>query len=45
MKHMVGFRNVAVHSYQQLQRPILEAILQQHLGDFEAYLGELSKRA
>jgi uncharacterized protein YutE (UPF0331/DUF86 family) len=43
MKNMVGFRNVAVHSYQQLQRPILEAILHQHLGDFEAYIGELSK--
>jgi uncharacterized protein YutE (UPF0331/DUF86 family) len=42
MKKMVGFRNIAVHSYQQLQRPILEAILQAHLGDFEAYLEELS---
>ena len=42
MKKMVGFRNVAVHSYQQLQRPILEAILQAHLGDFETYLDELS---
>ena len=27
MKNMVGFRNIAVHSYQQLRRPILEAIL------------------
>ncbi len=42
MKKMVGFRNIAVHSYQQLQRPILEAILQTHLGDFENYLQELS---
>jgi len=42
MKKMVGFRNIAVHSYQQLQRPILEAILQTHLSDFEAYLEELS---
>jgi len=41
MKNMVGFRNIAVHSYQQLQRPILEAILLRHLGDFETYLGEI----
>jgi uncharacterized protein YutE (UPF0331/DUF86 family) len=43
MKNMVGFRNIAVHSYQQLQRPILEAILLRHLGDFETYLGEIGK--
>jgi uncharacterized protein YutE (UPF0331/DUF86 family) len=43
MKKMVGFRNIAVHSYQQLQRPILEAILQAHLSDFETYLEELSR--
>ncbi|MEI6177712.1 MAG: DUF86 domain-containing protein [Verrucomicrobiota bacterium] len=42
MKNMVGFRNIAVHSYQQLQRPILEAILQHHLGDFRIYLAEIS---
>jgi uncharacterized protein YutE (UPF0331/DUF86 family) len=38
MKNMVGFRNIAVHSYQQLQRPILEAILLRHLGDFTEFL-------
>jgi len=42
MKNMVGFRNIAVHSYQQLQRPILEAILLRHLGDFETYLDEIA---
>lgn len=42
MKHMVGFRNIAVHSYQQIQDPILQAIVQQHLTDFEDYLSELS---
>jgi uncharacterized protein YutE (UPF0331/DUF86 family) len=41
MKNMVGFRNIAVHSYQQLQRPVLEAILLRHLGDFETYLDEI----
>jgi uncharacterized protein YutE (UPF0331/DUF86 family) len=37
MKNMVGFRNIAVHSYQELKRPILEAILVFHLGDFIAF--------
>jgi uncharacterized protein YutE (UPF0331/DUF86 family) len=42
MKHMVGFRNIAVHSYEKLQRPILEAIVTRHLVDFETFLSELS---
>jgi uncharacterized protein YutE (UPF0331/DUF86 family) len=42
MKHMVGFRNIAVHSYQNIQLPILQAILEKHLTDFESFLGELS---
>jgi uncharacterized protein YutE (UPF0331/DUF86 family) len=41
MKNMVGFRNVAVHSYQELQMPILQAIVRDHLTDFEAFLAEL----
>ena len=43
MKKMVGFRNIAVHSYQELQRPILEAILAKHLTDFEMFLEEMVK--
>ena len=42
MKHMVGFRNIAVHNYQNIQLPILQAIVEEHLVDFESYLGELS---
>ena len=42
MKNMVGFRNIAVHGYQQLQRPVLEAILLRHLGDFETYIDEIA---
>ena len=41
MKHMVGFRNIAVHSYEKLQQPILGAIIQHHFSDFEAFLSEL----
>jgi len=37
MGKMVGFRNIAVHSYQELSRPILEAILEQHLPELLAF--------
>lgn len=42
MKNMVGFRNIAVHSYQDLQMPILQAIVSNHLSDFETFLSELA---
>ena len=42
MKHMVGFRNIAVHNYQEIQTPVLHAILGKHLADFETFLTELS---
>ena len=35
MRRMVGFRNVAVHDYTMLSRPILESILNDRLGEFE----------
>lgn len=37
MRAMVGFRNVAVHQYQQLSIPVLRSILDHHLGDFTAF--------
>jgi hypothetical protein len=42
MKHMFGFRDVAVLSYEKLQQPILEAIVEHHLRDFEVLIKELS---
>jgi len=36
MKHMVGFRNIAVHQYQTLQLPITVNIIQWHLDEFLA---------
>lgn len=41
MRNMVGFRNIAVHSYQSLQLPILQAILTNHLTDFDSFLNEI----
>jgi len=35
LQRMVGFRNVVVHQYRQLSRPILLAIVRERLGDFE----------
>lgn len=34
LKRMVGFRNIAVHDYQQLQLPITIAIIERHLDEF-----------
>lgn len=34
---MVGFRNISVHDYQDIKPEIVEAIVQSHLKDFEAY--------
>lgn len=37
MRHMVGFRNVAIHEYQALVLPITVNIITQHLDDFLNY--------
>ena len=42
MKHMVGFRNIAVHDYQRIQIEILDSILKRNLTDFESYLKMLN---
>ena len=34
LKRMVGFRNIAVHSYQELQLAITVSILERHLDEF-----------
>jgi len=34
LKRMVGFRNIAVHDYQNQLLPILENVITQHLGEF-----------
>lgn len=37
MKAMVGFRNIAVHDYQEINLVILQKIVEDHLLDFTAY--------
>jgi len=34
LQRMVGFRNIAVHAYQELQLPIVVAVITDHLDDF-----------
>lgn len=37
MKAMVGFRNIAVHDYQEINLVILQKILDEHLVDFSQF--------
>ena len=41
MVKMTGFRNIAVHDYQQISVVILKEILKQHLVDLEKYYTRL----
>lgn len=41
MQGMVGFRNIAVHDYQNLNIEIVIAIVEKHLGDFEGFVREI----
>ena len=41
MQSMVGFRNIAVHDYQQLDLNILKAILQMRLRDPEDFYAQI----
>ncbi|MEO7297091.1 MAG: DUF86 domain-containing protein [Verrucomicrobiota bacterium] len=43
MRAMVGFRNIAVHNYQELQLVVLQKIVEEHLIDFETFLLECHK--
>ncbi len=41
MQKMVGFRNIAVHDYQNLNLDIVVAIVQKHLDDFETFVADI----
>ena len=43
MQAMVGFRNIAVHNYQQLSLDIVRSILDQKLGDFRQFCSVMLK--
>ena len=37
MQSMTGFRNIAIHDYQAINKNILKSILSMHLKDLEDY--------
>jgi len=44
MRAMVGFRNVAVHRYRELDLVIVRAIVHERLSDFEAFTRHVLRR-
>ena len=44
LQAMVGFRNIAVHDYQQLDLTILKSILEHRLGDLEEFVQVITTR-
>ena len=41
MQSMVGFRNIAVHDYQNLNIDIVISVVQNNLKDFNNYIDEI----
>ncbi|MBI4357369.1 MAG: DUF86 domain-containing protein [Gammaproteobacteria bacterium] len=41
MQDMVGFRNIAIHEYQDLDLLIVKNILKNHLKDFQKFIQEI----
>ena len=37
MKAMVGFRNIAIHNYQEINLMILQKIIENHLSDIHTF--------
>jgi uncharacterized protein YutE (UPF0331/DUF86 family) len=45
LKSMVGFRNIAVHQYQQLDMAVVRAIVEHRLDDFREFVRILLQRS
>lgn len=43
LKKMIGFRNIAVHNYQNLNLDILQKVIENHLEDFEEFIYIINK--
>ena len=43
MKKMVGFRNIAVHDYQNISLAIVKNIIEHHLSDFEGFIKDIQQ--
>lgn len=42
MKAMVGFRNIAVHNYEDVNMKVVQIIIEKHLGDFTEYIFQIN---
>ena len=38
MKGMVGFRNIAIHEYKQIDKDIVRDVIENHLGDIKEFV-------
>ena len=43
MKGMLGFRNVAIHEYQELNLKVVQDIIEQHLQDIQEFARAIIK--
>ena len=43
LKAMVGFRNIAIHDYQEINLDIVKLIVEKHLVDFKEFIYEINK--
>jgi uncharacterized protein YutE (UPF0331/DUF86 family) len=43
IKGMIGFRNIAVHNYQQINISLLQKVIEKHLGDFEEFITQINR--
>jgi uncharacterized protein YutE (UPF0331/DUF86 family) len=41
LKAMVGFRNIAVHDYQEVNLEIVQKIIEKHINDFKVYTEQI----
>ena len=41
MKKMIGFRNIAVHDYQEIDEEILIDVIENHLGDLKEFVRQM----
>ena len=39
LMRMVGFRNIAIHQYSDLDLKVVKSIIEKHLPDFQAFVG------
>ena len=43
MKKMIGFRNIAIHDYKQIDEKIVQDVIENHLGDLTEFMKQMLK--